>query len=29
MDRDLQKTMKFNIDKDSNKTPKEILLRGL
>ncbi|HHZ13106.1 MAG: IreB family regulatory phosphoprotein [Caldicoprobacterales bacterium] len=27
MDRDLQKTMKFNIDKDSNKTPKEILLR--
>ncbi len=27
MDRDLQKTMKFNIDKDGNKTPKEILLR--
>ncbi|MGI5850701.1 MAG: IreB family regulatory phosphoprotein [Clostridiales bacterium] len=27
MDRDIQKTMKFSLDKDNGKTPKEILLR--
>lgn len=27
MNRDLQETMKFNIDKDHDKTPKEILLK--